>query len=71
MAKNKDKRKTPFNVFRKGMTAGALGLAMLFSGAGMLTACGEKGDRGEVGATGKSAYELAVEQGFQGPPNEW
>ncbi len=72
MAKNKDKKKIPFNVFRKGITAGALGLAMLFGGAGMLTGCmGEKGDRGDTGASGKSAYELAVEQGFQGTLTEW
>ena len=71
MAKNKDKKKVPFNVFRKGITAGALGLAMLLGGAGMLTACGEKGDRGDTGASGKSAYELAVEQGFQGTLTEW
>ena len=71
MAKNKDKKKIPFNVFRKGITAGALGLAMLLGGAGMLTACGEKGDRGDTGSSGKSAYELAVEQGFQGTLTEW
>ena len=72
MAKNKDKKKIPFNVFRKGMTAGALGLAMLFSGAGMLAGCtGEPGARGETGATGKSAYELAVENGFTGTLTEW
>ena len=71
MAKNKNKKKIPFNVFRKGITAGALGLAMLLGGAGMLTACGEKGDRGDTGASGKSAYELAVEQGFQGTLTEW
>ena len=69
MAKNK--KKVPFNVFRKGITAGALGIAMLFGGAGMLTACGEKGDKGDTGASGKSAYELAVEQGFQGTLTEW
>ena len=72
MAKNKDKKKIPFNTFRKGMTAGALGLAMLLGGAGMLTGCmGEKGDRGETGASGKSAYELAVENGFTGTLTEW
>jgi len=71
MAKNKDKKKIPFNTFRKGITAGTLGLTMLLSGAGMLAGCGEKGDRGEVGATGKSAYEIAVEYGFSGTEAEW
>ena len=32
---------------------------------------GEAGDDGEDGAAGKSAYELAVEQGFEGDEDEW
>ncbi len=32
---------------------------------------GSKGDKGDTGAAGKSAYELAVEQGFEGSLEEW
>lgn len=71
MAKNKDKKKVPFNVFRKGLTAGALSFAMLMGGAGMLVGCGEPGAKGDAGVNGKSAYELAVENGFTGTLQEW
>ena len=40
----------------------------------MLTACfkrGPKGEKGETGAIGKSAYELAVENGYSGTEAEW
>ena len=66
-----EKKKMPFNVFRKGLTAGALGLTMLLSGAGMLVGCGKPGVKGDTGATGKSAYEIAVENGFEGSVQEW
>lgn len=72
MAKNKDKKKIPFNTFRKGLTAGLLGLTMMAGSAGLFGGCtGEPGAKGDTGATGKSAYELAVEQGFQGTLTEW
>lgn len=32
---------------------------------------GLKGDKGDTGADGKSAYEIAVEQGFEGTEQEW
>ena len=32
---------------------------------------GEKGDTGERGIQGKSAYELAIDNGFEGTEEEW
>lgn len=32
---------------------------------------GEKGDKGDPGAAGKSAYEIAVDNGFIGTETEW
>ncbi|MBE5738909.1 MAG: hypothetical protein E7354_04205 [Clostridiales bacterium] len=69
MAKKEDKNKT---TFKKGLVAGVLGFTMMASSAGMLTACGpQRGPEGATGATGKSAYELAVENGFEGTLGEW
>ena len=32
---------------------------------------GDKGDKGDTGADGKSAYDLAIEKGFDGTEEEW
>lgn len=32
---------------------------------------GEKGDKGDTGAIGKSAYQIAVDNGFSGTESEW
>ncbi len=40
----------------------------------MLAGCnlfGESGDKGETGSNGKSAYEIAVDNGFKGSETEW
>ena len=39
--------------------------------AGTPGAKGERGEKGEQGSPGKSAYELAVEQGYQGSLADW
>ena len=71
----KDKNKKPFNSLRK---KGVLTLAMagiMAVSPMMLTGCsgepGPKGDAGATGSNGKSAYELAVENGFQGTEQQW
>ena len=38
-------------------------------GAGALK--GEKGDKGDAGTDGKSAYDIAVDNGFKGTETEW
>lgn len=38
---------------------------------GEVGSSGEKGDKGETGADGKSAYQIAVENGFEGTLEEW
>lgn len=40
-------------------------------GSGGSGAPGEKGDKGDPGADGKSAYEIAVENGYAGTVTEW
>lgn len=67
---NKQKTKKPFNVFRKGLAALALAGAIA-SAPLMLTACGSVGPKGDTGSTGKSAYDIAVEYGFEGTEQEW
>ena len=75
----KDKNSKPFNVLsKKGLITLALAGVMVVSPF-MLTGCGAgpKGDTGETGATGaqglagKSAYELALDNGFVGTETEW
>ena len=61
MSKKENKKKVPFNVFRKGM----LGALLLVGGAGIFAGCSE------APANGKSAYEIAVENGFEGTEAEW
>ena len=39
--------------------------------ASLVGAQGEKGEAGETGADGKSAYELACDNGYQGTVQEW
>ena len=71
MAKNKDEKKTPFNVFsKKGFISMAIAGVMAVSPF-MFVGCGETGPKGETGSAGKSAYELAVEQGFTGTLQDW
>ena len=49
-----------------------LSVSMLVScGANMQGEKGDKGDTGAAGADGKSAYELAVENGYIGTLDEW
>ena len=67
---NKQKTKKPFNVFRKGLAALAIAGAIA-SAPLMLTACGSAGPKGDTGSTGKSAYEIAVQYGFEGTEQEW
>ncbi len=70
----KDKNKKPFNVLsEKGFATLALAGVMIVSPF-MLVGCGEAGPAGKDGATGaagKSAYELAVDNGFEGTLQEW
>ncbi|NJJ36689.1 hypothetical protein GSQ51_17775 [Clostridioides difficile] len=32
---------------------------------------GDQGDKGDIGITGKSAYDVAIENGFEGTKDEW
>ncbi len=67
----KDKNKKPFNVLsKKGFATLALASVMVASPF-MLAGCGEAGPKGDAGNNGKSAYELAVENGFTGTEAEW
>ncbi len=52
MAKDKNKKKVPFNVFRKGIIGAALGVAMFAGSVGMLAGCGSAGEKGDPGANG-------------------
>ena len=83
MSKEKDNKKVPFKAFsKKGLAAFALAGVML-STPFALIGCGKAGPKGDTGATGaageagtpgsngKSAYELAVENGFTGTVQEW
>ena len=57
-------KKIPFNVFKKAVVAGFLGLTM-FAGSAMLAGCtGEKGDKGDAGTNGATWYS-----GTQTPVN--
>ena len=61
MAKDKNKKKVPFNVFRKGL-AGALIGASLLAGGVSLAGCGQKGADGKDGTewrAGTSYTEFA------------
>ena len=72
MKKKSENKKTPFNVLRKPFAAAMVGITMTVGCAGLFTGCsGDKGDKGDTGAEGKSAYELAVENGFEGTVEEW
>ncbi|MBQ7327425.1 MAG: bacterial Ig-like domain-containing protein [Clostridia bacterium] len=51
MAKDKEKKKIPFNVFRKGMAGALIGATILASGV-TLAACGKQGENGKDGADG-------------------
>ena len=59
MTKNKqnleiEKKKVPFNVLRKGVLVGILGVTMV-TGAGLLTGCaGKKGEQGPAGTNGST-----------------
>ena len=66
MAKEK---KIPFAVLKKG----AVGLAMagMMAFTPFIAGCSEPGEKGDNGANGKSAYELAVENGFEGTLEQW
>ena len=68
----KDKNKKPFNVLsKKGFATLALAGVMVASPF-MLVGCGgDAGPKGDAGNNGKSAYELAVENGFAGTEAEW
>ena len=52
MAKDKSKKKVPFNVFRKGL-AGAIIGATILAGGLALTGCGKTGPQGSQGEPGK------------------
>ncbi len=66
----KDKNKKPLNVFsKKGLAAMALAGVMALSPMA-LVGCAA-GAAGADGANGKSAYEIAVENGFEGTVQEW
>lgn len=71
---SKDKNKKPFNILsKKGFATMALAGVMVASPF-VLAGCGEagpKGDTGAAGPNGKSAYELAVDNGFTGTLQEW
>ncbi|MBE5738175.1 MAG: hypothetical protein E7354_00355 [Clostridiales bacterium] len=68
---SKDKNKKPFNVLsKKGLMTLALAGAMVASPF-MFVGCGETGPKGDAGSVGKSAYEIAVENGFTGTVQEW
>jgi len=76
MAKKKNslekykKKKVPFNVLtKKGLMGLALAGVMMVSPF-MLAGC-SNGQDGKDGTNGKSAYELAVEHGFEGTLQEW
>ena len=67
----KDKNKKPFNVLsKKGLVTMALAGVMVASPFA-LAGCGEAGPKGDSGNNGKSAYELAVENGFTGTVQDW
>ena len=71
---SKDKNKKPFNTLsKKGFATIALA-GVIMASPFVMTGCGEagpKGDTGAQGGAGKSAYEIAVEHGFQGTVQEW
>ena len=67
----KDKNKKPFNVLsKKGLMSLALAGIMVVSPF-VFAGCGEAGPKGDSGNNGKSAYELAVDNGFVGTEAEW
>ncbi len=53
MAKDKSKKKVPFNVFRKGIAGAIIGATILASGV-TLAACGKQGANGKDGTTWKA-----------------
>ena len=53
------------NKLGKGLVAGAMGLSLAFGATGMIVGLTAKGN------PGKSAYEIAVENGFTGSESEW
>ena len=72
MSKDNNK-KTIKGLSKKGLVTMALAGVMAVSPF-MLVGCGEAGPQGETGSkgnVGKSAYEIAVENGFQGTVQEW
>ncbi len=74
MAKDKEKKKVPFNTFRKGLAGALIGATILAGGIG-LAGCGktgpqgpqgETGDAGKPGATWYSGTEVDSQQGVLG-----
>ncbi|MBP3631329.1 MAG: hypothetical protein J6J23_07635, partial [Clostridia bacterium] len=65
---SKGEKKISFKLLSKKALAFAMSVAVIGSSAGLLTACGSDG---ADGANGKSAYELAVENGYTGTLEEW
>ncbi len=61
-------KKISFKLLSKKALAVAMSVAIIGSSASLLTACGSDGTDG---ANGKSAYELAVENGYTGTLEEW
>lgn len=60
-----EKKKVPYNVLRKGIVAGLLGVTLL-AGGFMLTGCGEQGPAGTDGSTWYSGTTLYADQGKPG-----
>ena len=61
-------KKISIKLLSKKALAVAMSVAILGSSASLLTACGSDG---KDGVNGKSAYELAVENGYTGTLEEW
>lgn len=60
-----DKKKMPYNVLRKGVAAGLLGVSLL-AGGFLLTGCGGQGPAGNDGATWYSGTQPQTSQGKVG-----
>ena len=64
-----NEKKIPFAVLKKGAVGLAIAGMMAFTP--FIAGCSEPGEKGDNGANGKSAYELAVENGFEGTLEQW